>query len=337
MSVLGFELEWFDEVSGILQTLYLKFFLDDNTIEILKGTSTFLKRIFYPEVKLSDLFVGNSITVFNRLFLIKKFANKATTEYMNAREVRYLCRIGRDNLSQLGKLLIVAKNVGLVLGKVVTTSSSFYSSILAADQGDVVIELVGKLCTNRDALLKAIQVPSLSSVDAVMASAQEIEDALRSCGKASFRSQNCTLCLVKPHIMKSQTTGELLNAVTASGDFQIKAVFSIHMTLSMGEELFEVYRGLYHNYSAMLEHMCSTPVLAVLVTGTGSNADYEDIVSSFREFVGPGDPALAKVLRPESLRARFGESVVKNSVHCTDLPEDGEMECRYFFETLSSL
>lgn len=63
MSVLGFELEWFDEVSGILQTLYLKFFLDDNTIEILKGTSTFLKRIFYPEVKLSDLFVGNSITV----------------------------------------------------------------------------------------------------------------------------------------------------------------------------------------------------------------------------------------------------------------------------------
>jgi len=64
MSVLGFELEWFDEVSGILQTLYLKFFLDDNTIEILKGTSTFLKRIFYPEVKLSDLFVGNSITVY---------------------------------------------------------------------------------------------------------------------------------------------------------------------------------------------------------------------------------------------------------------------------------
>ena len=64
MSVLGFELEWFDEVSGILQTLYLKFFLDDNTIELLKGTSTFLKRIFYPEVKLSDLFIGNSITVY---------------------------------------------------------------------------------------------------------------------------------------------------------------------------------------------------------------------------------------------------------------------------------
>jgi hypothetical protein len=63
MSVLGFELEWFDDVSGLLQTLYLKFYLDDNTIELLKGTSTFLKRIYYPDVALSDLFVGNSITV----------------------------------------------------------------------------------------------------------------------------------------------------------------------------------------------------------------------------------------------------------------------------------
>ena len=63
MSVLGFELEWFDQVSGILQTLYLKFFLDDNTIELLKDTSTFLKRIYYPDVKLSDLFVGNSIAM----------------------------------------------------------------------------------------------------------------------------------------------------------------------------------------------------------------------------------------------------------------------------------
>lgn len=112
---------------------------------------------------------------FNRLFLIKKFANKATTDYMNAREVRYLCRVGRDDMSQLGKLLIVAKNCNLVLGKVVTTSSSFYSSIINANQGDVVLELVGKLGTNRDALLKAVNVPSLSSVEAVIASAQEIE------------------------------------------------------------------------------------------------------------------------------------------------------------------
>ena len=34
--VLGFELEWFDSTSGILKKMFLKFFLDDNTIEILQ-------------------------------------------------------------------------------------------------------------------------------------------------------------------------------------------------------------------------------------------------------------------------------------------------------------
>ncbi len=64
MSVLGFELEWFDDASNILQTIYMKFFLDDNTIELLKGEcSTFLKRIYYPDVKLSDLFVGNTLNM----------------------------------------------------------------------------------------------------------------------------------------------------------------------------------------------------------------------------------------------------------------------------------
>ncbi len=63
MSVLGFEVEWFDQVSGILQTLYLKFFLDNNTIELLHNNTIFLKRIFYPEVRLEDLYIGSSVTV----------------------------------------------------------------------------------------------------------------------------------------------------------------------------------------------------------------------------------------------------------------------------------
>jgi hypothetical protein len=64
MSILGFDMDWFDPISELTHRLYLKFFLDDNTIEILSEKSAFLKRIYYPEVKLQDLFVGNSITMF---------------------------------------------------------------------------------------------------------------------------------------------------------------------------------------------------------------------------------------------------------------------------------
>jgi hypothetical protein len=63
MSVLGFEVEWLDPVSGILQTLFLKYFLDNNTIELIAGHKAFLKRIFYPDVTLDDLFIGNTVTM----------------------------------------------------------------------------------------------------------------------------------------------------------------------------------------------------------------------------------------------------------------------------------
>jgi hypothetical protein len=65
---LGFEVEWFDPVSRLLRTLFLRYFLDDGTIELLqeKGTTQafLLKRIFYGDhLGVKDLFVGNSITM----------------------------------------------------------------------------------------------------------------------------------------------------------------------------------------------------------------------------------------------------------------------------------
>ena len=99
---------------------------------------------------------------------VKSFANKATTEFMKTREVRYLCKVGRDDLIEFGTLLITAKNCGLVLGKVVTALSR-----ITANAGDVVVELVGILASNKDAFLKAIDTPKHSSVVAVMATAQE--------------------------------------------------------------------------------------------------------------------------------------------------------------------
>jgi nucleoside-diphosphate kinase len=58
----------------------------------------------------------------------------------------------------------------------------------------------------------------------------------------------------------------------------------------------------------------------------------ENAVTSFRQLCGPMDPEIAKNLRPNTLRARFGEDRVKNAIHCTDLPEDGVLESQYFFK-----
>jgi len=57
-------------------------------------------------------------------------------------------------------------------------------------------------------------------------------------------------------------------------------------------------------------------------------------VSAMRALVGPHDPEIAKQLRPNTIRAKFGVDRVKNAVHCTDLPDDGVLEVQYFFELL---
>ena len=57
----------------------------------------------------------------------------------------------------------------------------------------------------------------------------------------------------------------------------------------------------------------------------------ENAVKSFRELCGPMDPEIAKNLRPNTIRARFGTDRIRNAIHCTDLPEDGVLESEYFF------
>lgn len=63
----------------------------------------------------------------------------------------------------------------------------------------------------------------------------------------------------------------------------------------------------------------------------------QDVVTAFRETAGPWDVDMAKELRPESIRAIYGENSARSGVHCTDLPEDGPLECRYFFELMQSV
>jgi nucleoside-diphosphate kinase len=85
-------------------------------------------------------------------------------------------------------------------------------------------------------------------------------------------------------------------------------------------------------FNAIVDDLTSGPCIAVEVADRdGSNA-----VEPFRQLAGPIDPELARVLRPDSLRAKFGLNKVRNGVHCTDLEEDGQLEVQYFFTILAA-
>lgn len=71
----------------------------------------------------------------------------------------------------------------------------------------------------------------------------------------------------------------------------------------------------------MREHMISGPSVVCVIEKN------ENVVDDFRTLSGPHDPEIAKYLRPDTMRAKFGVDRVQNVVHCTDLPDDGFFEC----------
>lgn len=142
MSVLAYEVSWFDKAAGISKKLYFKFFMDDNTIEILDEKSAFLKRIFYPEVTLNDLYLGNSITVHSRVLVIKDFANAATEKIMSEREVHFLTVVTLSDSNKIGQFLSFCSSRKINVGKVRTTSGGFKSFGLEVPANSIVLETV---------------------------------------------------------------------------------------------------------------------------------------------------------------------------------------------------
>ncbi len=81
----------------------------------------------------------------------------------------------------------------------------------------------------------------------------------------------------------------------------------------------------------MIEQFTAGPMLALELQLPSAP---ESVVPRLREVCGPADPAIATHLRPNTIRAKFGQNKVLNAIHCTDLPEDGPLESQYFFSIL---
>ena len=324
--VCGFELDWFDPVSGILKKEYLQFFIEDNTIQVLKGERTLLSRIWYKDIELSDLFIGNTIQVFNKLMVVKAYANIATSRYMESRESHYILSCCPDEGHLLGKMFNSAAKFKFNMGRVRTTSTSVVHNNININPGDMILEFVG-INADQNGFVEdinklgiSIYQLSFNDVAEVMAASSSIKVP-----------EECTLCLIKPGAIKSKNTGKILEIISENG-FYIGGLLSTHLTMEMAEEFFDVYKTIYPSYVSMINHITTSPVIAVMIVG-----DNFDVVERFRELTGPLDPELAKVLKPKSLRALFGNDVAQNAIHCSDLPEDGDMECRFFFQTLAGL
>ncbi|RZC37117.1 NDK domain containing protein [Asbolus verrucosus] len=157
-------------------------------------------------------------------------------------------------------------------------------------------------------------------------------DEVRRPPQTTLQLKNSTCCVIKPHAILEGKLGYIISFITDS-KFKVTAMQTFYLTSANASEFLEVYKGVVNDFHALLLSFLEGPCIALEISG--KTEDTEDVHGEFRKFVGPGDSEIARQIRPNSLRAKFGIDKYKNAVHCTDLKEDTVLELEYFFKILS--
>ncbi|MBZ3886404.1 Thioredoxin domain-containing protein 6 [Sciurus carolinensis] len=81
-------------------------------------------------------------------------------------------------------------------------------------------------------------------------------------------------------------------------------------------------------FEKLVHHMCSGPSHLLILTRTKGS---EDVITAWRNLMGPCDPNVARREQPESLRALYGTEVPFNAVHGSRDREDASRELALLF------
>jgi len=128
-----------------------------------------------------------------------------------------------------------------------------------------------------------------------------------------------TLVLVKPDGVERNLVGACLAAFEAAG-LRIAALKMLTMSRGMAEEFYAVHRERPF-FAGLVAYMSSGPLVAAVLEGP-------DAVRRTREIMGATDPAEAD---PESLRARYGVTIQRNTVHGSDCENSAKYEIGVIF------
>ena len=324
----------------------------------IKNRRPFLKKTRIPTVTMDTLHMGAVVTVYSRQLKIVEYGDAHTENAFSLARQSTLCVVKPGAVHLAGKVINAAQKSGFAVARVKMASlsrddaadlirSSSSSSLsdpigVAAELAtgpSVGVALVGDNAV--DSFKRLVQtelVPALG--DCVWcADSAEYADAKISAyfaKPASCRLSNTSLAIVKPSAMAN--LGLVMDAVCDAG-FAMTGAASFTLDRVDAVEFLEVYKGVVPEFAAMVDELTSGAFVAMEVARSekdGGSVSENGVVEALREACGPADPEIARVLRPQSVRAKFGYDKVRNAVHCTDLPEDGELETHYFFKILQA-
>ena len=227
-----------------------------------------LKRIHYPTVQPTDLFLGATVNVFSRKLQIVAYTDLGTKKFMEGQTSRAVGVMGLPSAASLGAVLdalmgscriTAAKTVraadvglgeadapsGLALCVEAVTHSTDAPAILAELLDALAADgLVGAYApVERDAeLVEMLKLRLVPPADALQAASAALfaGDVHNSATGGAGR----TLCIVKPHVLKQ---GKLLGALVAdmaAAGFAVACAEVFVLDTAGATEFFEVYKGV---------------------------------------------------------------------------------------------
>ncbi len=131
-----------------------------------------------------------------------------------------------------------------------------------------------------------------------------------------------SLFIVKPDAVERNLIGRILSFMESAG-LKIVGLKMLHMTPEVAAGFYRVHEGKDF-YDKLVEYMSSGRSVVVVLEG-------EEAINRIRKICGATDPSKAD---EGTIRAAFGVSITRNSVHASDSNASAEQEVPYFFPDL---
>ena len=349
-----FVCEWFDPMPQMKRQYLLKYFTDQHMAEMVdvKSKKMFLKKSPCPStLTIDDFYVGSKILLYSRELEIVDYGDSKTKERFQHQVQPVVVVLPNNTYSQWGRImdeLVSSQGMNLVQAKTI---------ILATNQADKLVAILDGNNGNPDrrkstSLSEGVSLAlllhasdSYSIVQSVVSRFSQQEKLTILAAKNGMQSSDmqgmlfndsgntntatldsCTCCIIKPHAVKSKQAGLIIDHIISQG-YEISALRTLFFDKVQAEEFYEVYKGVVPEYQDHVLQLCGGLCIAMEIRA-------QDPVETFRVTAGPWDVEMAKELRPDTIRGKYGVDRIRNAIHCTDLPEDAELECEYCFKLL---
>jgi nucleoside-diphosphate kinase len=132
-----------------------------------------------------------------------------------------------------------------------------------------------------------------------------------------------TLSIIKPDATARNLIGKILSHFEEAG-LKIVAGKMATLTPEQAGQFYIIHKDRPF-YGELIDYMVSGPVFISVLEGS-------DAVNLNRKLMGATDPKKAD---PDTIRAKYAESIAANAVHGSDSLENAATEIKFFFPELN--